>query len=860
MFFNYSNKNLKKSRKRQLSLFHRLENRLISALFLLCFVVLLALISSGTALGLGMFRALIDNAPDISKIDVSPKGFSTTVLDKDGREIQTLASPNANRVYATLEEIPLYTRNAFISVEDERFYKHNGIDIQGIARAFVKGVNQRFRFSEGGSSLTQQLLKNNVFIGWVGENNFAEKLKRKVQEQHLAIMLEKRMSKDQILEFYLNTINLGAGSYGVRAASFRYFGKDVSELTISESAVIAGISKNPTSLNPIRFPEKNAERREIILNMMERQGYITGEEKKEALEDNVYDRIQDIGNTTRKSDKIYSYFMDELINQVLKDLQTELSYSEQQAYYTLYSGGLTIESTQDKRLQKICDDILSDEKNYPGVSYRLSYAASFKNSKGKQKNYSTEDLNKYFKSKNPSFKLLFPTKKAAVKKAKEYTKHLKNKLKNQEFLSDKITTTAQPQISLTLMNHKNGKVLAIIGGRGTKEGSLTLNRATATLRQPGSAFKPIGVYGPAIDSANYTLGTAINDAPYQYKNGSKVNNAGRNYRGYMTVRDAITYSQNIPAVKTLTDIGTQLGYSYLKNFGISSLTPEDANHQALALGGIAYGVSNLELNAAYSTIANGGEYIKPRFYTRILDHDSNVLIDHSKPQKSTVIKKSTAYLLTDAMRDVIKRGTSTICKVQGLDVAGKSGSTNSYRDVWFAGFSPYYTCTVWAGYDDDNYILPPGNYRNYHKKIWQKVMTEIHKGKKSKPIMKQPPDITSAVICKKSGKLSIDNLCSADPRGSMAYSELFTIGTVPTAYCDRHISVDICSESDLPKSEFCPPDSIKSGVFMINTDNESYGTADAPYIYKKDSLCTIHKTPTKNEDDTEDNEDFENFE
>ena len=359
MFFNYSDKNLKKSRNRQLSLFHRLENRLISALFLLCFVVLLALISSGTALGLGMFRALIDNAPDISKIDVSPKGFSTTVLDKNGKEIQTLASPNANRVYATLEEIPLYTRNAFISVEDERFYKHNGIDIQGIARAFVKGVNHRFKFSEGGSSLTQQLLKNNVFIDWVGESNFAEKLKRKVQEQHLAIMLEKRMSKDQILEFYLNTINLGAGSYGVRAASFRYFGKDVSELTISESAVIAGISKNPTSLNPIRFPEKNAERREIILNMMERQGYITGEEKKEALEDNVYDRIQDIGNTTRKADQIYSYFMDELINQVLKDLQTELSYSEQQAYYTLYSGGLTIESTQDKRLQKICDKILS---------------------------------------------------------------------------------------------------------------------------------------------------------------------------------------------------------------------------------------------------------------------------------------------------------------------------------------------------------------------------------------------------------------------------------------------------------------------------------------------------------------------
>lgn len=840
MFFNYSKENLIKSRKEQLNLFHRLENRLISAMFLVCFIIVIALITSATALGLGMFRALIDNAPDISKLDVSPKGYSSVVLDSKGKEIQTLAAPNSNRVYATLDEIPLHTRKAFVAVEDERFYKHNGIDVQGIMRAFVKGVKQNFRFSEGGSSLTQQLLKNNVFIDWVNENSFAEKIKRKVQEQHLAIMLEKRMSKDQILEFYLNTINLGAGSYGVRAAAYRYFGKDISKLTISESAVIAGISKNPTSLNPIRFPEKNAERRAIILNMMERQGYITGEEKKEALDDNVYERIQKTGESTKKTDKVYSYFMDELINQVLDDLQNELGYSETQAYYTLYSGGLTIESTQNQRLQGICDKILSDEKNYPGVLYKLSYAASFKDKDGKQENYSTEDLLKHYKKSNSGFKLMFSSKAAAEKKAKEYTKYLKKKLKNKTFVSDRISTTPQPQISLTLMNQKNGKVLAIIGGRGTKEGSLTLNRATDTLRQPGSAMKPIGVYGPAIDIGSYTLGTVINDAPYKYKNGASLNNAGRNYKGYMTVRDAITYSPNIPAVKTLTDIGTQLGYSYLKNFGITTLTPEDANHQALALGGITYGVTNLELNAAYCAIANGGEYIKPRFYTRILDHEQNVLIDHSKPKKSRVIKETTAYLLTDAMRDVIKRGTSTICKVSGVDVAGKSGSTNSYRDVWFAGFSPYYTCTVWGGYDDEKSVLPSGNYRNYHKKIWQKVMTEANKGKKSKPIMSKPNDIVSAVICKKSGKLAVENLCSLDIRGSMAYSELFTKNTVPDTYCDRHINVDICTESNLPISQFCPPETIKAAAMMINVDPESKSTADASYIYDKDKVCNIH--------------------
>lgn len=858
MFFNYSNKNLIKTRKQQLSVSDRLENRLLSVLMLLFLVFIIAVATVGTALGLGMFRALIDTSPDISKLDVSPKGYSSTILDKNGNNIQTLSSPNSNRVYATLDEIPLYTQKAFVAVEDERFYKHNGIDVQGILRAFFRGIGNNFRFSEGGSSLTQQLLKNNVFLDWVNESSFSEKMKRKVQEQHLAIMLEKRMSKDQILEFYLNTINLGAGSYGVRAASYRYFGKDISKLTISESAVIAGISKNPTSLNPIRFPEENAKRRANILNMMENQGYITSAQKQEALEDNVYDRIQDIG-AVKKTEKVYSYFIDELIDQLLHDLQNELGYSETQAYYTLYSGGLTIESTQDKKLQKICDKILGDESNYPGCSYRLSYAASFKNEKGEQINFSTEDLRKYYIKKQSGFSLLFTNKKDAEKRAKDYTKHLKKKNKKYEFLSDRIVTTPQPQISLSLMNQKNGKVLAIIGGRGKKPGSLTLNRATNTYRQPGSAFKLPGVYAPALDAADYSLGTVINDAPYKYTNNTTVNNANRRYKGYTTIRDAIAHSTNIVAVKTLTSISTQLGYAYLRNFGITSLSPDDANHQALALGGIEKGVSNLELTAAYAAIANGGNYIKPRFYTRVLDHDGNVLLDHSKPEKTRVIKDSTAYLLTDAMRDVIKRGTSRLCAVHGVDVAGKSGTTNNYRDVWFVGYSPYYTCAVWGGYDDDRSVLQnSGTYRNYHKIIWQKVMTEVNKNKKVKSIMKKPDSIVSARICKMSGKLAVDGVCDKDIRGSMVYTELFTRNSVPDTYCDRHIAVEICTDSKLPVSEFCPAGKKKKVSMLTNVDPESSYTSDSPYIYKKDAICKIHKTsPSDRISEDEADEDLE---
>lgn len=843
MFFNYSDKNLRKNRKLQLSVSDRLERRLLSVLMLLFLVLVITVTSVGVALGLGMFRALIDHSPDISKLDVSPKGYSSNILDRKGNKIQTLSAPNSNRVYATLDEIPLYTQKAFIAVEDERFYKHNGIDIQGIMRAFFRGVGNNFHFSEGGSSLTQQLLKNNVFLDWVNETSFSEKMKRKVQEQHLAIMLEKRMSKDQILEFYLNTINLGAGSYGVRAASYRYFGKDVSKLTISESAVIAGISKNPTSLNPIRFPEENAKRRATILNMMESQGYITAEQKQEALNDNVYDRIQDIG-TVKQSDKVYSYFIDELIDQVLKDLQNELGYSETQAYYTLYSGGLTIESTQDKKLQKICDTILGDESNYPGCSYRLSYAASFKNEKNEQVNFSTEDLIKHYQKENPGFSVLFSDQEEAEKAAQKYTEALKKKHKNYEFLSDRILTTPQPQISLTLMNQKNGKVLAIVGGRGQKPGSLTLNRATNTYRQPGSAFKIPGVYAPALDAAEYTLGSVVNDAPYQYSNKTSVNNANRKYKGYTPIRDAIAHSTNIVAVKVLTSISTQLGYAYLRNFGITTLTPDDANHQALALGGIGKGVSNLELTAAYAAIANGGEYIKPRFYTRVLNHEGTVLLDHSKPEKTRVIKEATAYLLTDAMRDVIKRGTSTLCNVHGLDVAGKSGTTNNYRDVWFAGYSPYYTCSIWGGYDDDRSVLQnTGTYRNYHKIIWQKVMAEANKNKKVKSIMKKPDSIVSAKICKASGKLAVEGLCDKDARGSMVYTELFTKNSVPDVYCDRHIAVEICQDSKRPVSEFCPPDNIKKVSMLTNVDPESYNTLDAPYIYgQNEKTCNVHKS------------------
>ena len=320
---------------------------------LLSFIAVLVL---GICAGFGMINGLIEDAPDISNISLRPSESATYIYDQNGNRIQKLTAPSANRELVTLDRIPVHLQHAIVAVEDERFYTHNGIDIRGIIRAFFVGLKNG-SFSEGASTITQQLLKNSVFTDWTSESSFGEKLRRKFQEQYLALKLEEKMSKDQILENYLNTINLGSGTYGVQAASQRYFNKDVSELTLSECTVIAGITQNPTMLNPITYPEKNAERRQIVLKKMLEQGYISDAEYQEALNDNVYERIQQTNiEVSDEEDDPYSYYVDALINQVMDVLQTEKGYSYDQAYHAVYSSGLKIYSAQDMEIQRICDE------------------------------------------------------------------------------------------------------------------------------------------------------------------------------------------------------------------------------------------------------------------------------------------------------------------------------------------------------------------------------------------------------------------------------------------------------------------------------------------------------------------------
>lgn len=806
-------------------------------IFWKCILVLVIIVGVvGISSGVGVMKGIIDSAPDISEIDVTPTGYSSTVLASDGTEISTLVASGANRKYVTIDEIPQSLQDAFVAIEDERFYEHNGIDMQSILRAAATGIAHGFHFSQGGSTITQQLIKNNVLTTWTSESSFIESLQRKIQEQYLAVELEKKVNdKKWILENYMNSINLGANTLGVQAASEKYFGKDVSELTLSESAVIAGITQNPAKYNPITHPDQNAERRERVLNNMLEQGYISQSEYDEAMDDDVYDRISEHNAVDDTS--INSYFVDALIDDVFSDL-IDKGYSETEAYKMIYQGGLTIQSTQDLELQKICDEEANNLDNYPTTpKYSFTLYFQVKSSDGTLTSYSNQTMLSYYKkaTNNEDYSINFDTEDECYEAIAQYEQDVLNPGDEIVEGSEYVTITLQPQIALTLMDQSTGEVKALVGGRGDKSGNRTWNRATDTCRQPGSTFKIIGCYAAALDAGGLTLASVQDDAPFIV--GSKqFHNYDNSYRGYTNLRTAITNSINIVTVKTLQEIGVDLGYEYAENFGITTLTDTDKN-LSLALGGLTKGVTNIELTGAYATIANSGTYLEPKLYTVVYDHDGNVLLDKSDTQDTRqVLKDTTAWLLTDAMKDVMTSGTGTRAYFGStMAQAGKSGTTTSNRDCLWAGYTPYYTCVVWGGYDDNS--KQAGSNTTYPKNIWKAVMSRVHEGLEYKDFP-TPSGITSATVCSKSGLLPIEGTCDSDPRGSMLITEYFDASTVPSDLCDHHVTLTICNDTGTLANAYCP--NTTTSVYIVGGEE---GTADSDYLAREDLLnsqCTIH--------------------
>lgn len=803
---NYGKKGVRKKQQALHSKSTKWARKIGFTFIQLCLVAIIAVGIIGVSAGIGIFRGVIATAPDIGNIDVTPTGFSTFVYDIEGNQTAKLVSTDSNRIPVTIDMVPEDLKNAFVAVEDARFYDHNGIDIKGIIRAATVGIQNKLSggdFTEGASTITQQLLKNNVFTDWTSEDSFADRLKRKIQEQYLALELEKVMDKDSILINYMNTINLGQNTLGVQAASLRYFNKSVSDLNLSECAVIAGITQNPSRYNPITHPEANAKRRERVLNDMKKEGYITQEQYDEALADDVYSRIQIVDSETDDS-AVNTYFVDALTDDVLEDL-IAAGYNETQAFTLLYSGGLKIYSTQDPKIQRICDETFADENNFPAnTKWYLNYELTIDKSNGDRENHSTEMFRTYWReNRSKSYNLIYSSQEEAYQDIELYKEAIMGP--GDEVFGETISLTPQPQVSLVVEDQSTGYIVAMEGGRGAKSGSRTLNRATDTTRQPGSTFKVVSTYAPALDSAGLTLATVMNDAPFNYADGRPVANwYGETYRGLSSLREGIAQSMNIVAVKTLTQITPQLGFDYLTNFGFTTLeSRKEINgkvysdiQQALALGGITNGVTNEELNAAYACIANGGTYIKPKLYTKVLDHDGNIILDNTMPQSRQVIKETTAFLLTSAMVDVVTVGTGGSVNFGGMPIAGKTGTTSDYNDVWFSGFTPYYTATTWAGFD--NNVKLTGDEKNLAKKLWRSVMGKIHEELPNEPF-NVPSGIVTATVCSRSGKLPIDGLCTGTLR-----SEYFAEGTVPTETCDVHYAGQVCTYSNLPACEGCP--------------------------------------------------------
>ena len=820
---NYGKKSVSKKRNSLISRTAMMGKRAHVSLIRVLFVILITICVVIGCTGIGAFRGIIDNAPDVNDIDISPLGYATFLYDGDGNQLRKLTAPSSNRLPVSIDQIPVDLQHAVVAIEDERFYEHNGIDVRGILRAFVKNLSSG-NLSEGASTITQQLLKNNVFTNWTQESTWLERFTRKIQEQYLAVEIEKKINnKNVILENYLNTINLGAGTYGVQAAARKYFNKDVWNLNLSECTTLAGITQNPTQYNPIEHPEANAKRRKEVLDHMIDQGYITQEQYDQVINDDIYSEIQAAQVLNEETDNtVYSYFEDELIDQVINDLMNIKGYTRTQAQNLVYSGGLSIYTTQDASIQKILDEEYADPSNYPDcVQYALDYALTVQNPDGEEVNYSKEMLRLYFQNEDPEFDLLFDSQEEGQSYVDRYKEHVL--ADGSTVVSERVSFAPQPQSSMSIIDQHTGYVKAIIGGRGEKTASLTLNRATDTTRQPGSTFKILSTYAPALNEKGMTLATTFEDEPYNYPDGSPVNNASKSYGGTTTIRRAIQNSINVVAVKCLEEVTPELGLQYLDNFGFTTLAhgteaDKDADgtiwtdaNLPMALGGLTHGVTNIELCAAYAAIANNGNYIEPIYYTKILDHNGNVLIEKNSAGRS-VIKESTAWLLTSAMEDVVNQGTGTACQLDDMTVAGKTGTTDAYNDLWFVGYTPYYTCAVWSGFDNNEKL--PEDARDFHKNLWKKVMTRIHEGLPDKDF-DMPASVEKISICEETGLL---------PRaGCPVITEYFDIGDVPTDYCDQHFY-----ESDDTMEEYTTDE----GTFNVsptpdpNADNNSNDNGD----------------------------------
>lgn len=701
------------------------------ALFLkICIILIILLI----IIGAGAVVAIFANDDwSMSKDDLTLKSIDTIIYDKDGNEIANVSGEEKRRT-VSLGEIPKTVQDAYISIEDKRFYQHKGVDVKRTAGATVTYILNRGHSSYGGSTITQQLIKN---LKDDKSDSGLAGIQRKIREMSRAYKVEKMLSKDQILELYLNTIFVGGEGnlHGVELASRYYFNKSVGELDLAESAFLAGINHAPNSYNPFNGTDNSElikKRTKTVLAEMKDLGKITEEEYNNAKAEVDEGLKFEKGNTATNSSM--SYLARAALNQVIQQYAEKNDVSKEIAQTMIEGGGYKIYTTQDSNIQSNMEEVYrSGDYIYAGV---------------------------------------------------------------QKKDGNKINTHTQS--AMVIIDHKNGYVVGCMGGLGDDVDSNGQNRATQSVRQPGSSMKPIASIAPALESGIITAATIYDESSTDFGNYHPTSSG----LGLITVRKAIEKSANTTEVKIMSELGPSNSIAFLRKMGITSLVTAKENKEhndenlAMVLGGLTYGISPLEMAGAYAAIANGGVYITPTFYTRMEDASGNIVLEPVQ-EKTRVMSEANAYIEQTILRGPVGAGgTAPYAKVSGQDTGGKTGTTTDNKDRWFCGFTPYYTAATWYGYDiPEDLSTSSANVSNKAARIWVRIMDNIHKGLESAEFEK-PSNVVSATICLDSGKVATE-ACSR------TYTEYFVKGTVP-GDCEGHTKLTICTETGKIATENCP--------------------------------------------------------
>ena len=636
----------------------------------------------------------------------------------------------ANRTWVKYEDIPKNLIHACIAIEDKRFEDHQGVDWVTTLKACVKMFLGRGE--AGGSTITQQLVKNIT-----GRDEVT--VRRKLVEIFSALELEKKYTKKQIMELYLNVIALGENCEGVESASQVYFGKSVSELDLAECAALIGITNNPSIYDPYINADKNKERQVIILDQMLEQKYITQEQHDTAVAEELV--LHNASGEASGDEDYYSYFEDQVINDVVRDLSEKTGYDQTIVRKMLMTGGYKIYSTLNPDVQAAVEEVYQNLDNIP-----------------------------------------------------------------------KTASSQQLQSGIVIIDNKTGDVVAVAGGVGEKQGSLILNRATQSYLSPGSTIKPVSVYAPALELGLITPATVMDDTPYSFTDARHwPKNSDSIYRGLMNINEAVGLSINTIPVKLVAQMTPEYSFEFAKEkMGLSTLvssyvnaagdTFSDVDLAPLAMGGLTRGVTVKAMAQAYATFANEGVYREARTYTKVVDSDGKVVLDNTQ-QSHVAMKDMTAWYITYMLENTVESGTGTAAQIANMTVAGKTGTTTSDFDRWFAGYTPYYTGVVWCGYDDPEEVVLTDSSTNPAIVLWQKVMEQVHDGLANKEFNK-PTNVVECTVCRDSGLLMTD-ACREDPRGSRAVTVELSLYDVPTQNCDVHKEVEICGASGHVVNEYC---------------------------------------------------------